>query len=95
MSVNPLVEAVKAHALKNYENGWDVIVECWEDEDIEEKLRDVVTEADAIRVMNAIVNLWREQEDNVMSQSGEYDKCPRCKSWIYVDDADLHQEECK
>lgn len=29
-----LVEAVKDHALRNYTRGWDVVVECWSDEEI-------------------------------------------------------------
>lgn len=34
-----LVEAVKAHAAAHYEDGgWDVIVECWEDQQIADTL---------------------------------------------------------
>jgi hypothetical protein len=30
-----LIEAVKKHAIENYEiNGWDIVVECYSDEDI-------------------------------------------------------------
>lgn len=35
-----LVDAVMAHAEAHYEDGgWDVIVECWDDEEIAELLR--------------------------------------------------------
>jgi hypothetical protein len=31
--MNELVEAIKAFCLANYEEGYDVCVECWEDAD--------------------------------------------------------------
>lgn len=35
-----LIEAVKAHAIEHYnENGWDFIVECYDDRDIGRELR--------------------------------------------------------
>ena len=36
-----LVNAVRKHALNNYENdGWDYLVECWDDGDILEQISD-------------------------------------------------------
>ena len=36
-----LIDAVRAHALENWgRDGWDFLVECWEDEDIAEVLED-------------------------------------------------------
>ena len=29
-----LVQHIKAHALRNYEKGWDTVVECYSDEEI-------------------------------------------------------------
>ncbi len=34
MDETQLVAAVRAHALRYYEHGWDVLVECWSDGDI-------------------------------------------------------------
>jgi hypothetical protein len=35
MASQELIDAVKAHALRNYNRGgWDVVVECWSDEEI-------------------------------------------------------------
>lgn len=52
MAKNILVEAVKAHALDNYDtNGWDVVVECWADDEIEEVIVDCTTEEEAITAM--------------------------------------------
>jgi len=33
-----MIEEVKAYATANYNNGWDTVVECWEDGDILEAL---------------------------------------------------------
>lgn len=39
MEIQEMVQAVKAHAAANYnKGGWDIIVECWEDADIAEKI---------------------------------------------------------
>ena len=36
MTKQELVQAVRAHAIANYnKGGWDFLVECWEDSDIE------------------------------------------------------------
>jgi len=53
-----LIEAVKAYAISNYENdGWDVLVECYEDREIADFIGDAVTPEDAIR--NVSVHLKR------------------------------------
>lgn len=50
MEMKDLVAAVKAHALANYnKGGWDYIVECWEDEDIEEEIAGCRSAAGAIK----------------------------------------------
>ena len=37
MNMQELIIEVRAHALKNYEkDGWDFVVECWSDKEIEE-----------------------------------------------------------
>ena len=39
-----LVEMIKAHAIKNYsKNGWDFLVECYEDEEILEMIKGAKT----------------------------------------------------
>jgi len=39
-----LVEMIKAHAIKNYnKNGWDYVVECYEDEEILEMIKGAKT----------------------------------------------------
>ncbi len=63
------VEAVKAHALAHYEDGgWDVIVECFSDEDIADALRmaveyDVTTPERAIaHFRDGVVAVWADRQ---------------------------------
>lgn len=50
MSKAELVAAVRAHARKNYsKGGWDILVECWDNADIEEAIGNATTEDAAIR----------------------------------------------
>lgn len=50
MEMKDLVAAVKAHAAANYnKGGWDIIVECWDDADIEEKIVGCQKPAGAIK----------------------------------------------
>jgi hypothetical protein len=57
-----LVDGVKAHAQEHYEAGWDVIVECYEDEDIQSMLlgadKPVTTVLEAIEAVRPAVSLW-------------------------------------
>ena len=53
---NQFVDAVKKHALKNYEtDGWDYVVECYSDSDIAEIIKTARTAAGAIRMVRAEV----------------------------------------
>ena len=63
-----LVEAVKAHALANYETGgWDFVVECWEDADIAEEIANAgaTTEAEAIAAVARFASLQDERRREV------------------------------
>ena len=54
MAKNTLVEAVRAHALDHYEEaGWDYVVECWADDEIEEVVGRCKSPEGAIRKMKA------------------------------------------
>jgi hypothetical protein len=66
-----LVEAVKAHAVKNYEQGgWDYVVECWSSADIETKIVENVldTEPKAIAWFGEIVGLLDERRRDVQAE---------------------------
>ena len=65
-----LVAAVRAHALKNYNtDGWDFLVECWEDEDILAEIGDADTEETAIAACHETVSLLAERRDEVRSEA--------------------------
>lgn len=51
MDEQQLIEAVRAHALKHYESGWDVLVECYDDGDILEVVGRCRSADSAIRTM--------------------------------------------
>lgn len=51
MDEQQLIQAVRQHAIKHYEAGWDVVVECYEDGDILEVVGRCRSEAAAIRTM--------------------------------------------
>lgn len=52
------VEAVKQHAIENYEQGgWDFVVECWSDEDILDRIEGATTAAEAIQLVGEDVGV--------------------------------------
>lgn len=60
-----LVAHVKAHAQAHYtDGGWDVIVECWEDDQIAKVLRedDANTPAKAIASFKPVVDVWADRQ---------------------------------
>lgn len=63
--MDALIDAVKAHALENYESGgWDVVVECWEDKEIQDHLlhSGATTKADAIDSFRFMVDVWADRQ---------------------------------
>jgi hypothetical protein len=58
-----LVEQVKAHALAHYEDGgWDVIVECWEDEDIARQIGGARTLTGALAKLAPFVDVMADRQ---------------------------------
>lgn len=58
--LDTMVEAVKAHAQANYErDGWDYVVECWDDAEIAATLREqgCTSVAQALRTVGKIVGV--------------------------------------
>lgn len=53
-----MVAAVKDHAMRNYENGWDTVVECYTDEEIAEKIGKARTTKGAIRKVAEGVGIY-------------------------------------
>jgi len=58
-----LVKEVREYAEANYEKGgWDVIVECWSDEDIAEVIVGAKTKLGAIRKISPIVEVFADRQ---------------------------------
>lgn len=60
-----LVGFIKQYALDHYEDGgWDVIVECWDDEQIADHLADynAVDVADALDAFAPIIDVWSDRQ---------------------------------
>ncbi len=72
MTKQELVQAVRAHALANYaKDGWDFLVECWEDSDIEALIGNSKTVRGAIMCCKRTVSLLDEQRSGVQSSYDE------------------------
>lgn len=66
-----LVEAVKAHALAHYnDGGWDVIVECWDDEQIAERIGQARTVKGALAKFATLVDVWSDRQ----ADAAQYDE---------------------
>ena len=64
-----LVAAVRAHALEHYEtDGWDFVVECWEDADIVEAIGPATTPEDAIEAVLETTRLLDERRREVRAE---------------------------
>lgn len=63
-----LVEAVKRHALENYDRGgWDYVIETYTDAEIWDVIAGARTEAGAIRKMKSVVRMFDERRSEVQS----------------------------
>ena len=68
---NQLIQAVRRHALDNYESqGWDVLVECWDDGDILEQISNAnaQTPAAAIKACLQIVSIYDERRREIRAE---------------------------
>lgn len=66
-----LIQAVRSHAMKNYEHdGWDYLVECWDDGDILDQISAVEqTPSACIKHMHGIVKTMNDYRREVRSQA--------------------------
>ena len=69
-----VINGVKAHALEHYtDGGWDVIVECWDDAQIEEATRGSRTVNGAVRMLEGAVSVWADQQAEARSYADHVD----------------------
>ena len=63
-----LVAGVRAHALENYNSdGWDYVVECFEDAEILEEIGDAKTLPAAIENVRFVVQMLDERRRDIQS----------------------------
>jgi hypothetical protein len=63
------VETVKAFANANYEvNGWDIVVECYADDEIEMVTRKAKSDIEAVSLMQEWVKPQMIQRDEICAQ---------------------------
>jgi hypothetical protein len=66
-TMDRMVAAVKAHAIANYEKGWDYVVECYEDSEIAEQLTEegATTVAEALKSFGENVALREDRRADI------------------------------
>lgn len=67
-----LVERVRDHALERYnDGGWDVIVECWEDQQIADRIRaaGACTVPEAIAAFAPLVDVWADRQADALNSA--------------------------
>lgn len=63
LSTPELIEAVKSHALAHYtDGGWDVVVECYSDDEVAEVIGKATTVAGALRKFAPLVDVWSDRQ---------------------------------
>jgi len=66
-----LVEAVKNHAKANYsKGGWDMVVECYEDSEIEEEIAGCRTKEEAIARLAEVADCYHDRRQDVWAAGG-------------------------
>ena len=65
-----LVAAVKAHAEAHYnDGGWDVICECWDDQQVADCIRDARTVRGAIKAVKEIVRVYADRQADAVNSA--------------------------
>lgn len=63
MTIAELVEQVKEYAMEHYEDGgWDVIVECFTDAEIAERIKGTRTLKGALKRFGTSVDVWADRQ---------------------------------
>lgn len=65
-----LIQAVREHALDHYnDGGWDVIVECWTDEQIAETIGKARTPKGAIAKFRHVVAIYDDRQQDAINSA--------------------------
>lgn len=86
------VKDVKDYAMKNYENGGDVIIECWTDKEIQQLLDECKAEnKNPKEVIDTIISTWNEKREAARYFSGEAEEYDN--SDIETDENNIETED--
>lgn len=67
--MNERIAAVRAYALEHYnEGGWDILVECWEDADIEKAIGTLALPS-AIAQLRAILKQQDDRRRDIQAEA--------------------------
>jgi hypothetical protein len=67
--MDEMIAAVKNYAIEHYnEDGWDSIVECYDDSDIKEDIGNAATVEEAIRNVARFCILWDERRTDALAE---------------------------
>jgi hypothetical protein len=68
--VKQAIEHIKQHAVKHYDaGGWDVIVECKTDKELEEMIARCETPKQAFEYVAEIVSVWAERQADAINSA--------------------------
>jgi hypothetical protein len=68
--MNELIKAVKDHAEAHYEDGgWDVVVECWDDQQIADCIKGARSAKGAIRKVAQIVGVYADRQADAINSA--------------------------
>lgn len=68
--MSEIVKAVRDHAVRNYnKGGWDYVVECYSDEEIEREAHGAKTPREAIRRIGAIVRTINDYRKDIQAEA--------------------------
>lgn len=67
-NIDTLLDSIRQHAITHYEeDGWDILVECWSDDDILEVIGDSTNFEEAIITLSdtlSTINEYRQEIQN-------------------------------
>ena len=69
MSIETTIKAIRSHAElpENYNSGWDVLVECWDDDYIADMFAEDASPEDAIaEIGETIADLFDQETDMLL-----------------------------
>jgi len=70
MDTKDLIKAVRAHANANYENGgWDILVECMDDEEIARDIGTATTPAQAIKNVGRSLKICDDHRKDIQTEA--------------------------